>query len=255
MTRPKMVVTDLDGTLLRDDKTLSGYTLDVLCKLRRERILFTVATARPIRAVDGSMPGLRYDAGIFHNGAVVTEAGRRIAGRGIEHPYELIRSILTDRVDCHVAVEVDDRLYANFDVDRIWRGVPYLPTTDFQELCTLTADKIIIETDSLEKMAGYRPYLTEELYLELSEHTIAMIIHRQATKQQAVHLLAARHGFGMEEVVAFGDDYNDIDMLKGCGVGIAVGNALEVVKEAADEVCETNENDGVARWLSDHLGL
>jgi len=250
-----MVVTDLDGTLLRDDKTLSAFTLEVLHKLRRERILFAVATARPIRAVDGMMPGLRYDAGIFHNGAVVTEEGRRIAGWGIEQPYELIRPILADRADCHVAVEVDDLLYANFDVDRIWRGVPYLPTPDFQELRLLTADKIIIETDTLEKMAGYQPYLTKELYLELSEHTIAMIMHRQATKQQAVRFLAERHGFRMGEVVAFGDDYNDIDMLKGCGIGVAVGNALEVVKAAADEVCESNGNDGVARWLTARLGL
>ncbi len=119
----------------------------------------------------------------------------------------------------------------------------------------MTADKIIIETDTLEKMAGYRPYLPESLYLELSEHTIAMIMHRQATKRQAVRLLAERHGFGMEEVIAFGDDYNDIDLLRGCGCGVAVGNALEVVKEAADEVCETNENDGVARWLAERLDL
>lgn len=255
MGKPRMVVTDLDGTLLRDNKTLSEATLQVLRRLRRERILFVVATARPIRAVDGMIPSLRYDAGIFHNGAVITERGRRVAGWGIEKPDDLIRGILADRADCHVAVEVDDRLYANFDVDRIWRGIPYLPTSDFREMRAMTADKIIIETDTLEKMAGYRPYLPESLYLELSEHTIAMIMHRQATKRQAVRLLAERHGFGMEEVIAFGDDYNDIDMLRGCGCGVAVGNALEVVKEAADEVCETNENDGVARWLAERLDL
>ncbi|MBQ7433328.1 MAG: HAD hydrolase family protein [Lachnospiraceae bacterium] len=59
--------------------------------------------------------------------------------------------------------------------------------------------------------------------------------------------------FDMEEIVAFGDDYNDIEMLRACGTGVAVGNALAEVKQAADEVCLTNEEDGVALWLTEHV--
>ena len=66
----RMAVTDLDGTLLRGDKSLSTYTLRMIERVRAYGILFVVATARPIRTVK-SISALRFDAGIFHNGAVV----------------------------------------------------------------------------------------------------------------------------------------------------------------------------------------
>jgi hydroxymethylpyrimidine pyrophosphatase-like HAD family hydrolase len=55
------------------------------------------------------------------------------------------------------------------------------------------------------------------------------------------------------ETAAFGDDYNDKEMLRDCGVGIAVANAIEEVKAVADYICDSNENDGVAKWLDERI--
>lgn len=53
----------------------------------------------------------------------------------------------------------------------------------------------------------------------------------------------------MKNVIAFGDDHNDIEMLRECGVGVAVANAIDEAKAVADYICDTSDNDGLARWL------
>lgn len=55
------------------------------------------------------------------------------------------------------------------------------------------------------------------------------------------------------QIAAFGDDYNDLDMISCCGVGIAMGNAVDKVKAAANYICGTNDNDGVAKWINSSL--
>ena len=76
-----------------------------------------------------------------------------------------------------------------------------------------------------------------------------MIMRKEATKSNGINYLAKLYGIDIKDVIAFGDDYNDVDMLKFCGIGVCVKNAVNDAKEVADEVCETNENDGVAKWI------
>ena len=87
----------------------------------------------------------------------------------------------------------------------------------------------------------------------LNARLIAMIMNRKASKWNGIRAIAESEGFAAAEVVAFGDDYNDEEMLRGCGRGIAMANALDVVKEAADEVCLSNEEDGVAKWIEENI--
>ncbi len=251
----RMVVTDLDGTFLRSDKTISAYTAGVIRKLRQRGILFVAATARPVRAVKEVLPDFPLDGGIYHNGAVVYDGDFQIDGTGIGGAVDLCSRILAECPGCHISAESEDVLYANFDAGTIWPGIDYIPTPDFLELTGKTVDKIILEVSSLEEMETYRPFLSEDQYLLLSENRIAMIMNRKATKANGIRLLAQRHGISLENIVAFGDDYNDIDMLKTCGVGVAMANALEAVKESADAVCSSNDEDGVAHWLADLTSL
>lgn len=249
----RMIVTDLDGTYLRSDKTVSEYMQRVIDRLRAQGVLFVVATARPVRAVNTFLPWIHYDAGIFHNGAVLWNESKRIGGFGIENPENIIEQILRDKPETCIAAEADDTLYANFDSERIWPGVDYIATKGFDELKGQIADKLIIETSSIEAMKQYEPYIPKELYMQLSENRIAMVMNREATKPNGIRLMANLYGVELGQVVAFGDDYNDIDMLKECGIGVAVANALEPVKEAADEICGGNDEDGVAHWLENYL--
>ncbi|MBQ7167092.1 MAG: HAD hydrolase family protein [Treponema sp.] len=77
--------------------------------------------------------------------------------------------------------------------------------------------------------------------------------HKGATKEKAIEALCTCLNIPPEKIAAFGDDFNDIGMLKLCGRGIAMQNAIAEVKQAASEICASNENDGVARWIEEQL--
>ena len=248
-----MIVTDLDGTLLRDDKTISDFTIGVIKKYQSEGGIFVAATARPVRTAREYMKILNLNAGIFHNGAVIQEKGRKTGGYGVKNAGELVQSILERYPFSNIAVEAEDVLYANFDAGRLWPGAEYISCKTFAQLRGKTADKIIVEVASLSEMEKYKALLPDELYIQLSENKIGMIMNQSATKYHAISFLAERYHISMDDVIAFGDDYNDLEMIEKCGKGIAVSNALEIVKGVADGVCESNQKDGVARWIEGNL--
>ena len=245
----KMIVTDLDGTLLKNDKSISPRTETVINQLRHRNILFVVATARPIRAVKTFLPWVTYDAAIFHNGAIVMDHGTLLKNLGIKNPGKIVHSILDDNPNYKIAVESNDVMYSNFDAGEVWPGTDYIRTVDFKELKHSHAEKIIVNAHSTEDMDILRKYLTDDLYLLPSENHIITIHNTQSTKMNGIKTLAGRYDISPSEIVAFGDDYYDIDMLRSCGIGVAVGNALSEVKKAAKEITESNEQDGVAKWL------
>lgn len=249
----KMIVTDLDGTLLKNDKQISSRTKSVINQLQNRNILFVIATARPIRAVKVFLPWVNYDAAIFHNGAVVMDGELLCAKRGIKSPKQVVLTILKNNPHCNIAVESNDVMYSNFDAGVIWPGIDYIETSDFNELKSSFAEKIIIDAHSIEEMHTLKNYLTEDLYMILSENRIITIHNIHTSKINGIKILAKRYGITLDQIVAFGDDYNDIEMLKSCGIGIAVENALPEVKEAANQITGCNEEDGVAAWIEHFL--
>lgn len=251
----KMIVTDLDGTLLKDDKSISAYTENVIKQLRNSGILFVVATARPIRAVKTFLPGVNYDAAIFHNGAVIMDHETLLKKLGIKNPSKIVNAILDDNPDYKIAVESNDVMYSNFNAGEIWPGIDYIRTSDFKELEHSYAEKVIVDAHSMEEMNKLMKYMSDELYMLPSENRIITIHNIQSSKMNGIKTLAERYDISLSQIVTFGDDYNDIDMLSSCGIGVAVENALPEVKKAAKEITESNEQDGVAKWLERFLGI
>lgn len=248
----KMVVTDLDGTLLRGDKTISEKTKNVLTSLKKKGIPFGIATARPIRSVKNFLPFLSYDFAIYHNGAVVTDGDQLCNGFGIDDVYMVICKLLQKLPEAHICVEAEDVMYSSFNSEEIWPGFEYVKTEDFHEVIGKIGDKIIIEagSDELDKIKSIIP---DNLYAEVSEGQVVMIMNRMATKINGIELIASRYGISLSDIVAFGDDYNDICMLEKCGIGVATSNALIEVKQSANYVCASNEDDGEAGWIENYL--
>lgn len=248
----KMVVTDLDGTLLLGDKTISDNTKEVIAKLKEEGILFGIATARPLRSVKNFLPFLEYDFAIYHNGAVITCDDELIDGYGIENPLDIVNKLRSALPGCNICMEANDMMYSSFKSEEIWPGFEYVATTDFHEVKDFVGDKVIVEAGSKKELAQIEAVLPDDLYAVLSENQVVMIMNKKATKLNAIRLVAKKYGISINDVLAFGDDYNDIEMLKGCGTGVAVGNALDEVKQAADYVALSNEEDGEALWIKQH---
>jgi len=250
----KMIVTDLDRTLLRTDKTISDYTADVLNRCRQNGIKVAFATARPKRTVIQFCEKIPADSMILHNGAVIYVSDRIIKKCGISSDMKnhVLLSISRDFPEATISVEIDDMLYANFDVSAVWNNIQALQT-DFSDLPDKPADKIIIGVTSINDIDRLSKYLPNDLYIEMNEGKLGLIMNRSATKWHAIHDISQYFNIMADEIAAFGDDCNDIDMLKNCGIGIAVANAINEVKASADYICDTNDNDGVARWIEENV--
>lgn len=253
----QMIVTDLDRTLLHTDKTISAYTAQVLLQCRQRGILVVFATARPFMATRFLRNTFAPDFVFANNGASLYQGETLLQETCIcaQDTNTLLAQLLAcDAVRC-VSLEAGDCLLTNgalqFDGAQVW----CLRYTDFSEGYHKTTPKISVDTEDLQPVADIlQTYLQLHLYSNSGE-SWCMIMHKHATKLRAVQTLCAQCRIPIQNTVAFGDDYNDIGMLRACGTGVAMENAIEQAKQAADTVCPGNDADCVAVWLAQRLGI
>lgn len=249
-----MIVTDLDRTLLWTDKTLSDFTVSVFKKCISLGIKIVFATARPKRSVTEYQAKIKCNGVVYHNGAVVYFNDKEINKTGIDYitAKNILFNIAKDIPDATLSIEINDTLYANFDTSTLWKYTTAI-TSDFTDLPAINADKIIVGASSAKEIEILEKYLSDDLYIELADNKLGLIMHKQATKMNGILHICDKCNIPISEIIAFGDDYNDIEMIKKCGIGVAMSNAIDEVKNASDYVCDTNDNDGVAKWLNEHL--
>jgi HAD superfamily hydrolase (TIGR01484 family) len=125
--------------------------------------------------------------------------------------------------------------------------------TDFSDLPEHPADKILFITTDITEINKIEKLFTGNLYWENSENEVLIVMNKDARKINAVSTVAAEFGISLSDVAAFGDDYNDIEMLRDCGIGIAVENAINEAKAVANYICGDCDNDGVAKWLEENV--
>jgi len=249
-----MIVTDLDNTLLRCDKTISEYTASVFKRCLNAGIKVVFATARPVRAVVKWLDiDIQCDASVYHNGAVIYIGGELYKEIGIEYDKvcQLVKSA-SEIKDMRISVEINDVLYANFDTSTVWQGFECI-LTDFSDLPNRSADKIIFDTVDETGIKTIEQLLSDDLYWEISENKILMVMNKNARKLNAVKEIADHYGLTLTDTVAFGDDYNDVEMLRDCGIGVAVDNAIDECKAVAKHICGDCDEDGVAKWLEGNV--
>ena len=247
----KMIVTDLDETLLRTDKTISTYTRDVISKCRDTGIKVAYATGRGGSEAHVAPPDM-FDGRIAMNGAIARAGDRIICNRLI--PCLTARPFL---LACHnrgvkITSEFGGWHYSNFTVSDVWPYITHFSIVDFAEH-DLDAEKIYSIHFSNEDAMFIREILPDSLHMITARDGLMQIMHRDATKANALRELASFWNIEQTEVVVFGDDTNDIDMLVYAGVSVAMGNALNEVKDVADFVCLSNDEDGVARWVDANI--
>lgn len=248
-----MIVMDLDGTLLKTDSRFSEYTMGVLKKYRQKGLKVIYATARGGSA-SKMIPSELMDGRIIMNGALAYEGDNAIFRSPV--PIDVARNLL---LECNsrglkAAAEVIDMNYSNFNVTEEWAYIKNYEMVDFNHH-HIDAEKLYVIVNSNEDVEFLNKLIPEGLYMTVSRDNLAQIMSVDATKSKTISRLAKHWNIGMEEIVAFGDDLNDIDMIEACGMGVAMGNALEEVKKKADHICDTNDNDGIAKWLLANIQL
>lgn len=253
----RMVCIDLDGTLLRSDKSVSERTIRALARCRARGVRILIATARPLRTARPCLERIEPDALACHNGAVLRVGGVP-AGESHAVPeadaHRILSACARNWPQMRISAEIDDRLHANFDVSALWGPIAFVPA-DFDPPPAGDADKLIFEIIEAQQEEAIKAMLTPALYAQRIDGRLLMVMHAHATKLRAIQEMGARWGIGLEETAAFGDDRNDLEMIARCGWGVAMGNALPEVKAVASLVTDENDADGVAacleRWLAE----
>ncbi|EJR54618.1 cof-like hydrolase [Bacillus cereus VD107] len=246
----KVIISDLDGTLLKSDKTISEKSINILreCKNKGDKLMF--ATARPPRDINRYIPNaLKNDIIICYNGALV------LKGNDILYKMEISKKNILEIIEKakkynlnHICIEINDKLYSNFDVTDYFGNVP-CEVIDIRKLDFKKAYKVIICTkDSINKE------LIKELPAECNavitdNGTLCQIMHAEVSKWNSIQHVLQYLNCEASDVIAFGDDYNDMEMIEKCGIGVAMNNAVEELKSVAKFIAKSNDEDGVATFL------
>ena len=263
----KLVASDIDGTLIRDDGTLSPRTLDVLAALP---VPFVLVTGRPVRWMHQLYEQMPSPVpAVCANGAVVYDPATDEILVANPLSTDLLLDVskrLREAVpDIALAVEVEDgRAFWHEEAWPVrWEGErqPHQVRvlTAPEELTSVPAVKLLARSAAHDADGFYE--LVSRALGEVAETThssrsaLVEISAPAVTKAAGLAWLCERDGLDASEVLAFGDMPNDIPLLSWAGHGVAMGNAHPAVRAVADEVTRTNEEDGVALYLRDEFGL
>lgn len=264
---PRLVASDLDGTLLRPDRTISPYTARVLAQISAQGTPVVLVTGRPIRWLRVVYEQLHAPLpAICANGAVIydptTDEVLRTDPLAPELLTEVARRLRAAVPEASLAVEVVDSRHMwhepGFPV--LWEADPTLVRVveTPEELLTTPAVKLLVragQQDPDEFTA-----LVAEALAGLAEAThssksgVVEISALGVTKAAGLAWYCSRLGLSARDVLAFGDMPNDVPMLTWAGRAVAVGNAHHAVLEIADEVTGANAEDGVATYLDRVFG-
>ena len=249
-----VILTDLDGTLFRNDKSISDYSKKIITQAQQKGLLFGICTARAKINALKFLDGIKPDILISNGGGLVTLRDEVIYSCqfSVEETRTLIKTAFeVFGPDVILSADNEHGLYSNSKEelgDKFWTFDDFC---DFKEPCM----KMCIESLDREKIEKVISSIGLDKidYLPFSDIPWYKLSKKDATKEKAIEALCSYLKIGPEQIVAFGDDFNDIGMLKLCGKGIAMKNAITEVQAVADEVCLSNEEDGVARWMEAHL--
>ena len=268
-------VSDLDGTLLSDDGTLSAFSGESLRQLLRERLPFTVASARSVASIRPILAGLKLDLPIIEfNGAFISdlESGQHLVTNSIE------RAVVEDvyqLISAHGCIPfvstfdgAEDRLYyqditnegmRSFLRDRQRHRDKRLRHSEDLTICfgdAVVCFTVIGANDVLSVLrsviVGRHPHEVETDCFEdryfPGWYWLTVHDHR-ATKDRAIRILLGERGLESSEVVVFGDSSNDIKMFQAADRAIAVANATDELKTFATEVIGSNNEDSVVQYI------
>lgn len=246
----KTIVVDLDRTLLHTDKTLSSYTVNVLKECQQRSIKVMVATARPLRTTIPYHKLVEFDAMAVSNGARIIFGNQRME-YGI-HPERAVSLLnaLERYPSLRITVETGDCAYSN-------KMIGDYETIIADDLAGVVRAegvlKILVHLDQEDTLEIVKKELTNDLYYTVANGYLMQIMNRSATKWNGIQAMLNLTGGSPEETIYFGDDHDDIEPILRCGLGVAVSNGIEEVKAIADEIAESNDDDGVARFIEQML--
>lgn len=260
----KLIAVDMDGTLLKEDKTISEATVKAINKARAKGVRVVLASGRPIEGLNRYLTELELiseeDYVLSYNGALVQNTATkeiisRVVLKGSDlhylhnlsnelgvniHAFSTEQGLITPKMNKYTEVEATingiDVLEREFDnIDNETEMVKIM-MIDEPEILQAAIDKLPKEVYEKYTVVRSAPFFLE-------------FLNKEANKGEGVKALAENLGLTKEQVICIGDAGNDLHMIQFAGLGVAMGNAFEEIKEIADYITKSNEEDGVAHVI------
>ena len=255
----KLIALDLDGTLLNSDGIVSEATRGHLQKLKEKGHIITIATGRILnRALVGT------DGAEFAN-YIVSDAGAAVfKNNGINKEWkEVYAQALSKDTVKNISSYYDKDKFMTINICDRNKIHHYDQTVNITEFLENINEIIHVSVSFInnEFVEGYLKIYTEKfpnLKVEVMQDSFGVkwleIAQKDVEKYKGIAEVAKLEGISNENIIAFGDGLNDVEMLRKCGVGVAMKNALPEVKEQADYITSrTNNENGVVEFLKEYL--
>lgn len=263
MKNRKMIVVDLDGTALNSNHQVSDNTRNYLQKLKEDGHIIVIATGRTLRS------GILVTEGATFANYVIGSGGGiiyDISNKKIIYQNEIPKK----EAEIVFSMYQDDMGF----IDICNANYYYKYTTkDYKESNTCkvikTKEKFLENIDNITHISIIPNYGIDTLHALLKEKVpnldyvkmqdsfsdrIWIDIFRKGTsKYNAIKIIAGIENISNDDIIAFGDGRNDVDMIQKCGIGVAMGNSLEEVKEVAIYTTKSNDEDGIIYFLNKYL--
>ncbi|GAE28299.1 haloacid dehalogenase-like hydrolase [Halalkalibacter wakoensis JCM 9140] len=262
----KMIVLDLDDTLLRDDHSMSERTITALMEAQQQGVKVVLASGRPTYGMNPVAEQLKlHEYGSFilsYNGAnIIDYETKEVQFSSALNPDVAHRLYeLSKRENVFIHTYIGDEIITETEneyttIEGNITGLP-VKVAPFIETVQEPVVKVLMCEDP-EKLVKVEKILKEEfagaLSIMRSKPYFLEFLEPGVTKGSSLQSLIETLGIKQEEVIAMGDSYNDEAMIRFAGLGVAMGNAPDDIKAIADHVTDTNMNDGVAKVIEEFV--
>lgn len=257
----KIIGLDLDDTLLNSQGQISDFTKETLLECEQKGIHVVLASGRPNFGVlkISNMIGLTNNYMLSYNGGQIFKKNETVFSMDItKTQLDMLYDIAVENDTC-ILTYTNDKIigynpneYTKVEVDLI--GLPFEEIDDFKTLPLKSYPKALF-TDEPTKIKALQEKLSklDGLNVDISKPFFLEFVKTGVDKGQSLLRLGEIVNASPDEIVTFGDSYNDISMLKIAGTSVAMENAVQDVKNITTHITDTNDNDGVAKFIRQHI--
>ncbi|NIY47328.1 pyridoxal phosphatase [Cedecea colo] len=268
----RVIALDLDGTLLTPQKTILPESLSALQRAREAGFKVVIVTGRHHVAIHPFYQALALDTpAICCNGTYLYDyLANKVLSADPLRPEQAMQLIdLLNVHDVHGLMYVDNAMLYQYPTGHVLRtekwalSLPEAQRPVFRQVDSLREAACAVEAiwkfaltdENIPKLQGFAKTVEQQLGLacEWSWHAQVDVAQSGNSKGKRLAQWVESEGLSMDQVIAFGDNYNDLSMLEAAGLGVAMGNADEAIKARADLVIGTNLEAGIAETLYRHL--
>lgn len=262
MNRYKLIALDVDGTLLTDDHRLTRKTREAVRAVHEQGARIVLCTGRGAVSTLPLLDELGLDGIVItHNGGATIRSPDRKVLHTFDFPVERVRPLVAYcrergiHFDINTAFDIyveqlSEEMKEGY---RLFFAEPVLLEDVMRFAEPIIKFTIAAESGVIERFMQDWPGLgTDGLRMMRSGEFFADVMHEKTSKGNALKVLAEHWGIRREEVLAIGNYYNDLEMIRYAGLSIAMANSPDDVKAAADEVTGSNNEDGVYEALARH---